>query len=328
MIRKNISKLVYFCRRRAQSDFSSDSILNNEWRHALRGRKISVKKQKILNENSKIFAIGSCFAVEIRNALRALDYDVYPKYDLIEFDPNRQKIGSLPVRDNVNHYDTFLIRQEIERAINSSNYDDDGFWELNKHRMNEKFNVSSIFQDPYRRNVYAVDKPSLISSSRAIDKYIDEGIEKADIIIITLGLIEVWKHKKTNLYVCMGPSNKQDEINNYVEPYLSNFKDNYENLSSIIDTIIEKYPMKKIILTVSPVALNKTFTDEDIVVANMLSKSTLRTVAGEIVNNYQNVFYWPSYEFAMYEDIFREDGRHVKPANVERIIQSFIQNYS
>ena len=272
--------------------------------------------------------MGSCFAVEIRNALRVLNYDVYPKYELINVDKEKQKIGSLPVRDNINHYDTFLIRQEIERALSGSHYDDNNFWELHHNKSNEKLKSSSVYQDPFRRHVYGIDKSSVIAASKAIDNSIDEGIEKADIVIITLGLTEVWRQKSSGFYVCMGPSSEEDEINSYVEPYLSKFKDNYDNLSSIIKAIFSKYPDKIIIITVSPVALNRTFTGQDVVVANMQSKSTLRTVAGEICNKYENVFYWPSYEFAMYEDIFRDDGRHVESRNVSRIIGSFINTFS
>ena len=73
-------------------------------------------------------------------------------------------------------------------------------------------------------------------------------------------------------------------------------------------------------LTVSPVTLEATATDNDVVVANLESKSLLRAVAGQVSREFDNVHYFPSYELAMYYDIFEEDGRHVTREAVARII--------
>jgi hypothetical protein len=56
----------------------------------------------------------------------------------------------------------------------------------------------------------------------------------------------------------------------------------------------------------------------------MESKSLLRAVAGQITREYDNVIYWPSYEIAMREDMFENDGRHVLKAGVDKIINAFM----
>lgn len=53
--------------------------------------------------------------------------------------------------------------------------------------------------------------------------------------------------------------------------------------------------MKKKIFTVSPIPLNFTFTDNDIVVANKYSKSMLRASVEQFIDN-KNIFYFPSFE--------------------------------
>jgi hypothetical protein len=81
------------------------------------------------------------------------------------------------------------------------------------------------------------------------------------------------------------------------------------------------------VLSVSPVPLEATATDNDVVVANLESKSLLRAVAGPVSREFDNVHYFPSYEFAMYYDIFEEDGRHVTREAVARIINVFFQSF-
>jgi len=77
-----------------------------------RGRRITVGGPRFIGPDTKIFAMGSCFAVEIRRALRQKGLAVYPDYPGITFDPATQMAGRLPERDNINHYDTFVIRQK------------------------------------------------------------------------------------------------------------------------------------------------------------------------------------------------------------------------
>src|SRR5690348_13480481 len=100
-----------------QSRFQITSKPARKWGQTERGRTITVARKKLIGQNTKIFALGSCFAMEIRNRLRESGYDVYPKIMDIKFDPSRVQPAALPDRDNFNFYDTFLIRQEIERAL-------------------------------------------------------------------------------------------------------------------------------------------------------------------------------------------------------------------
>jgi hypothetical protein len=103
---------------------------NSDWAGSQRGSRITFDRAPVLRKTDKVFAIGSCFAVEIRRALQARGFDVYPKYDDIDFDPKTQKLGKMPARDNINHYDTFTIRQEFEHAFASRHYGAGDFLEV------------------------------------------------------------------------------------------------------------------------------------------------------------------------------------------------------
>lgn len=309
-------------------DFPSFDIarsLNPLWKHSRRGQQVSVEAYPLLRAGARVFAIGSCFAVEIRKALRAHGFDVYPKYDQMPFDPSRQQPGKLPHRDNVNHYDTFVIRQEIERALGELSWGRDDFWTLDHHPLAERLGWSRTYQDPYRRTMYAGDLDSLAELSETINKTVDAGLEAAEIIIITLGLTECWRNRSNGLYICLGPKSETDETLDRLDFHPSSYSENYQNLAIVMDKIRGAYPDKEVVLSVSPVPLGRTWTGQDVVVANMTSKSILRAAAAQVCAERPYIHYWPSFEYASRRDVYEADGRHVTYGHVEEIITSFIQ---
>jgi len=153
----------------------------------------------------------------------------------------------------------------------------------------------------------------------------------ADTVVLTLGLTESWYDLNFGFHA------------NRVPPsVLARHKENFEfRRASVDDTLtclhgiheILKIYMKesfKIIITVSPVPLTRTFTDLDIVVANMESKSTLRVAASEFCRQVNNATYFPSYEMVVYSQpdlAYRPDRVHIESDMVRHIINNFIENY-
>lgn len=309
---------------REAARFDVRDILNSTWTDAERGHRITVKRDRFISRNAKIFAMGSCFAVEVRQALRMAGCDVYPKYREMQFDRTVHSPGRLPKRDNINHYDTYVIRQEIERAVARRSVDPASFWRLSVSPHPRLDRWAEVWQNPLHRNVYASSRDELVRLSQRLDRCIDDGLAAADIIIITLGLTECWRNRATGQYVCMGPASEDDERAAWLEFHPSGFAENLDNIRATIDCIWGSWPNKKIVLTVSPVALGRTWSGQDIVVANSISKSTLRAAAAQICRDLPEVIYWPSYEYATSHDSFRSDGRHVQPATVEAIMAAFI----
>ena len=86
----------------------------------------------------------------------------------------------------------------------------------------------------------------------------------------------------------------------------------------------------KVVITVSPVPLLATFTNEDCVVANELSKSTLRAVAGYFTNKYEYVDYFPAYEMVRHLGIsaYRDDNIHVRYELIKIITEFMINSYT
>jgi hypothetical protein len=272
--------------------------------------------------------MGSCFAVEIRRVLREQERTVFPDYSSLSFDPESQAPGLLPARDNINHYDTFTIRQEIERALGGRGWGENDFWAVSRTRVRGRGYWSNAYQDPHRLQVFATSMPALVDLSSKVSVCIDQGLAAADVVILTLGLTECWRVRSTGLYAVVGPKSEDDESFPLLEFHASSFSENIQNLLATVKAIWATYPKKKIVLTVSPVPLGNTWTGEDVVRANAQSKATLRAAAGELCRRFPRITYWPSYEFAMRGDIYKEDGRHVREDAVKEILSGFLDAHS
>ncbi len=294
---------------------------SRDWAMTNRGSRITFVRSKLLSPGGRVFTMGSCFAVEIRKALLSRGYDTYPKYSDIPFDLKSQRLANLPERDNVNHYNTFVIRQEFEMAFGKGRYGLRDFIEAPTTRHLTETGQALSWKDPYRKGLLASSSQSIEELSNKVSDCIRHAIEAADVYIITLGLTEVWKNNVNGLYLNQSPRDADDRFS-FVE---STYEQNYENIHRVAAMLAEHYPEKKVVFTVSPVPLAKTFTKNDIVVANTESKSILRAVAAQVSKQMPNVVYWPSYEIALARDLFENDGRHVRVEGIDIIVDQFLK---
>lgn len=75
-------------------------------------------------------------------------------------------------------------------------------------------------------------------------------------------------------------------------------QENVDNVLYLINFVRKLAPHAKVVITVSPLPLIASFEFESCVVADCLSKSTMRLVAHQVVHQsgLSNVLYWPSFE--------------------------------
>jgi hypothetical protein len=303
------------------------SRVNRLWSYYNEHKALTFEPRPLIAPGTRVFTMGSCFAVEIRRRLKELGYTVYPDYGSLAFDPARQKVGSLPARENLNHYHSFAIRQEIEKAFGLWRQDDDDYWRIGNSPIDEPLFDGPVCQDPYRRLVFGRTPADLHEVTAGLDAVIRAGLEAADVYILTLGLIEVWRNKRSGLISCMNPGYGGGGGVEETEFANSGFAENYDNMRRAIELLFEHYPERRVILTVSPVPLGATFTDADVFVANMESKSTLRAVAGQLAAEFDRVDYFPSYEICQMGNPFSPDGRHVRPEVVAMIVATFLRMF-
>jgi GSCFA family len=164
-------------------------------------------------------------------------------------------------------------------------------------------------------------------------------IRNSDVFILTLGVAPAFFDRSTGEFVLP----RRTALNSRVlaEKYVyrtTSVKENVDNVLHVIKFIRSVSPTIKIVITVSPVPLLASFEYESAVQADCLSKSTMRLVAHEVVNDsdISDILYWPSFE------IFRwagsncsnyyaaDDGAawHVSEEKVAGTISAFVEMFS
>lgn len=255
----------------------------------------------LIGPETRMATIGSCFAAEIAAAMTRfkLNGAMHP--------------GGL-------FYTTRSIRQEIERIFGGwPQYKDEPYWKVQDGYVHPFKNYSKSFADP----------DGLRAWSDGVDADADRLFRSADLLVITLGLIEAWMNPVTGSVYRQIP---------HPEPFPSlgarfyrlTVMDMIEDLARIRD-VVRQNTNAQIIVTVSPVPLQATLMPLDVRVANMESKSRIRAAVSEIVDRYPDVHYFHSFELVStaerFSDFMREDGRHVRPQAVDYILDQFLQMF-
>ena len=166
---------------------------------------------------------------------------------------------------------------------------------------------------------------------------IHDTIRDGAIVIITYGLDLVWFDNNTDETILdpaekVGPKLILNEPQRY-EMRVTSVHDNLDAMIATINAIRTINPFAKVILTLSPVHLSRAVCDYPGIVADSISKSTLRCALHEFMAlKLPNVFYFPSFEilrwFApMLESVSFEDGilRHLKKEWIEYTLSKFKQ---
>lgn len=272
-----------------------------------------------LNKSTPITSMGSCFAREIKNVLLRQGFN----YINEEPDhPSSKHAGAAWERS----YNTFSMRQIFEYTF------DDFSPEVRWWRSPK----SDRIQDPFRRIILY---DSIMEAENDFSHHVEcsrRALTKARVIIITLGLTEIWESKSDGSVICLpsGPYvNEGGDMTDY-RFRVSRFDENLANLERIYSLLSHFNPDADLIVTVSPVHLWATFRhDLDVISASCNSKSTLRAVANEFVARHDKVHYFPAYEMAtiyrpmLGQSIF-SDGKenfHVNQEVVDFIMNQFFR---
>jgi tetratricopeptide (TPR) repeat protein len=126
-----------------------------------------------------------------------------------------------------------------------------------------------------------------------------ERIRNTDVFILTLGVAPAFFDRATGHFVLPRPTGLNSRV--LAEQYefrTTSVQENVDNVLYLINFIRSLAPNVKLVITVSPVPLIASFEFESCVIADCLSKSTMRLVAHQVVNQsgLKDIIYWPSFE--------------------------------
>ena len=156
-------------------------------------------------------------------------------------------------------------------------------------------------------------------------------IRTATVVVLTLGLNEVWRDSRTGRRLNSAPS--FSSVRRDPERYaleLSDVAANLESLQAIHRHLVAFNPHVRVIVTVSPVPMGETFSGRDVLIANTVSKATLRVAAEAFANSHSSVDYFPSFDMiaaAQRSSAYMADCLHVEDETVEKVVQQFLQLY-
>ncbi|MDO6838025.1 GSCFA domain-containing protein [Paraglaciecola chathamensis] len=287
---------------------------------------VSSEPSFTINKKHKIFTVGSCFARNVEQSLIANNVDVIGSDFSLASDILHGTVGAMNNKVNarsvLNKYSTLSICEEFDRVLNNKVIKDNGFISLD----------DELWIDP---QLASVVKPLKFNELLTVREKVNDIIKQvidADVVFVTLGLNEVWFDKHTGTYLNSSPP---PSLMRAKEPRFEfstpNFEIVYENLYKFVELVRTKSRKEvKFVVTVSPVPLSTTWTSSDIVVANSISKSTLRVCAERLTQDYDNVDYFPSFEMVTNSpklNAWQSDKLHVAKPMVDFVIEKFMSTY-
>lgn len=261
---------------------------------------IDIKRNPIIDVDTKVVTFGSCFAFNIYQTLRQYNDNLVP----MEFGVQ---------------YNVQSVLNILKNYINGKFLAEHDLISLNKSEL-----TTVRYSNLYFPSAYA-DK--FLERAIAREKAYWERIRQAEVCIVTLGTSDVLRLKSTGDIVTN--TNHVDKML-LLEDRLS-MTDNLKCLETIRDIMKSESRAKCFIVTVSPQIYKFGKNNEDYRVVNSSSKANMRAAVDTFYKRHEDVFYFPSYEIVIDElrgwEYFSMDRVHVSNETRNYIMQRFFAAY-
>jgi hypothetical protein len=287
------------------------------------------KKKFTIPLDAEVATAGSCFAQHISRHLKVKGYN------LLDVEPPPPELAAhLHLKHGFSMYSArygniYTVRQLLQLAEEVS-----GDWEP----RNYIWEKNGRYYDALRP---AVGPEGLSSPNEVIEhrKYhiskVKELFQRLDILIFTLGLTEMWIHKDSGTVYPTAPGTLVGEFDKrqyiFKNAQFADILHDFNRFQRVLGKIRNNRPFK-ILLTVSPVPLTASASGNHVLVSTIYSKSTLRSVAGQLSANQQHIDYFPSYEIVtnprLHSVSFSENLRTVRDEAVENVMKHFFSEHS
>lgn len=253
---------------------------------------ITEPKNKI-KHSSKILSIGSCFASEIGERLNDSGFQVLVNPFGTQFHP-------------------ISIEYTFNRIYTREHYTDSEIFEYN----------GLYFSWDHSTNFSSIKKDKILTG---INDRIDEAnafLLDSDVVIFTLGTAWAYYLTQGGFFV----SNCHKIPQKHFSKRLLTKEQIVNSIRNLIEKIRDVRPNAQIIFTISPVRHIRDGYRE-----NNVSKGVLHLAINDILNKYNDVDYFPSYEIAIDElrdyRYYASDLAHLNELGVDYIWEKFSGNY-
>ena len=248
---------------------------------------------KELDHNSMSFLIGSCFTENIGNKL-------------IEnkFKTETNPFGIL--------YNPVSIKNSLDFILDEKIF-----------KESDLFFANNLWGSYYHHSKFSnSDKNKCLNKINKLISKAGDCLLRSDFLFITFGTSKVYELLSSGEIV----SNCHKQVSKNFRTYFLESERIVDAYSKLIKRIREINSSVKIVFTVSPVRHW-----QDGVIQNQISKSNLIIAVDQILNSFENVYYFPAYEIMM-DDLrdyrfYNEDMIHPNQIAVKYIWEKFSEGF-
>ena len=276
----------------------------------------------LITKNDKIASAGSCFAA---NLVPFLEKE---GFNYIRTENTEPFFSQIPAENMSyakfsaaygNIYTTRQLNQLLLRCLGDF------------HPIEDRWITPQGVFDPFRPGLryYATCEREFELLTEAHLKATLAAFMTCDVFIFTLGLTEAWRSKIDGAVYPACPGTIAGAFSPERHEFI-NFQVNEvaQDLFSFIHRLRTINSAVRIVLTVSPVPLVATASEQHVLVATVYSKSVLRVAAEMACTQIPDVFYFPAYEIASGpqapDDFFAADKRTISETAVNTIMSAFL----
>ena len=285
------------------------------------------RKKFDIGPEDRIVTSGSCFAQHISKKLVASGF-LYKDYEpapppLSEGLRSKYGYGVYSAR-YANIYTVRQLLQLFNRAFEDYRADED-VW-LDNGRV----------YDPFRPTIEPngfADADDFQASRQTHMEAVRKVFTQCDVFIYTMGLTEAWCSRVDGTVFPVCPGTQAGVFDPNVHVFRNfGFLEIYSDLKLLIEKVRAVNTGVKLLLTVSPVPLTATASDDHVMVATSYSKSVLRAVAGQLVNEDAGIDYFPSFELVaappVRGSLYGANMRSVVSSGVDIVMSHFFRQHT
>ena len=254
-----------------------------------------LKLQGLINHQSGVVMMGSCFSDNIGNRMRQACFDV-------EINP----FGTL--------YNPASIACGINAILSKRKYTNNDLFKAVGDNRWHSFSHHSMFS--------SIDDERMLVRINGRMSEAHEAIKKASVLIITFGTAWVYELKDTHEVVANCHKLPASRFNRRI----MNVDEIVNQWQQLICVLQEFNPKLKIVFTVSPIRHLRDGAHE-----NQLSKAILHIAINRLMQQFEELIYFPAYEI-MNDDLrdyrfYGLDMTHPSEAAIDYIYDIFSQSF-
>lgn len=302
------------------------------WRSAVVERQAATvadlhRPKFIIDPQMPVMTAGSCFAQHLHRKLDAMGWSVIQTEDIAGLIPKRvaRKYGyGLYSARYGNIYTPRQLVELMREALAFVPVAEALVWEKDGR-----------FYDALRPGVESggLGSAEEVAQARAAHLLcVRAALQQAACVIFTLGLTEAWIDRTSGRTLPTAPGTIAGTMTDTPADFVNfGFDDIVGDMIAARDMLMALNPEIKMLLTVSPVPLTATATDQHVAVASTASKAVLRAACAALTGRFGNVDYFPAYEIittpVLGGPFFAANLRDPSEAGVAQVMEVFARSY-